>query len=595
MRRVVVKARIVRLKLGSKGADAHLRYLQRDGTDREGEKGRLYSTETDVADGRTFLDQGREDRHQFRFIVAPEDGDRLSDLRAFTRDVMKQMEEDLGTRLDWVALDHFNTGHPHSHVVIRGKDETGKDLIIAQDYITDGIRLRAQELATLELGPETDLELRSKLTAEIAAERFTRIDRAMLAQAGEGTIDLRPESGQVRADFDRTLRIGRMQTLARFGLAMESEPGVWKLSDQIEPTLRELGERGDIVKAINRALKARGDERALESYSLHGEEAKAPITGRVIDKRLTDELGERLGLVVDGVDGRVYHVALGSEAMANAAEEASIGSIVEIAPAPAGPRPADRNIAQLAGASGEYRPSVHRVMAETGRIRVPGGDYEAYVASHVRRLEALRRAGIMERIDADHWRLPADFEARAADYDAQRRGRVTLRLLSNLDLESQIDANGATWLDRELASPSRAPLVQAGFGAEVSGAMQRRKEALVDKGHAWRTPEGGVRAPKDLVARLERGEVESAGQSLSANKRMPFRLKGDGERVSGIFTGTTNLVSGKYAIVENAYEFTLVPWRPVMDDRLGRQISGVVRDAGISWDFTRTRGIGIGM
>ena len=354
MRRVVVKARIVRLKLGSKGADAHVRYLQREGTDREGERGKLYEAENDATDGRAFLEQGREDRHQFRFIVAPEDGDQLSDLRAFTRGVMKQMEDDLGTRLDWVAVDHFNTGHPHSHVVIRGKDEAGKDLIIAQDYITDGVRLRAQELATLELGPETDLELRSKLTAEISAERFTRIDRAMLAEAGEGTLDLRPDSGQVRADFDRTLHIGRLQTLSRYGLATENEPGVWKLSDQSEPTLRELGERGDIVKAINRALKARGDERALESYSLHGEETTTRITGRVIDKRLTDELGERLGLVVDGVDGRVHHVALGSQAMANAAEEAPIGSIVEITPAanraaPGGPqhRPARRSLRRI--------------------------------------------------------------------------------------------------------------------------------------------------------------------------------------------------------------------------------------------------------
>jgi len=595
MRRVVVKARIVRSRVGSKGADAHPRYLQRDGTDREGEKGRLYGAETDVADGRTFLERGREDRHQFRFIVAPEDGDRLSDLRAFTRDVMKQMEEDLGTKLDWVAVDHFNTGHPHSHVVVRGKDETGKDLIIAQDYITDGIRLRAQELATLELGPETDLELRSKLTAEIIAERFTRIDRAMLTEVSEGMLDLRPETGQVRADFDRTLRIGRLQTLARYGLATESERGVWKLSDQLEPTLRELGERGDIIKAINRALKARGEERALESYSLHGEEAKAKIVGRVIDKRLTDELDERLGLVVDGVDGRVHHVALGSEAMANAAEEASIGSIVEFAPAPAGPRPADRNIAQLAGASGEYCPNVHRIVAQASRVRVPGGDYDAYVESHVRRLEALRRAGIVERTDADHWRIPADFETRAADYDAQRRGRVTLRVLSSLDLEAQIDANGATWLDREMTSTSRAPIVRAGFGAEVDRAMKQRRQTLVEMGHAWRTPDNVIRAPGDLVARLERSEIERVGKSMAAEKHAPFKMKAEGERVSGVFTGTTNLVSGKYAVIENAYEFTLVPWRPVMDDRLGRQISGIVRDAGISWDFTRTRGIGIGM
>ncbi|WP_246720666.1 DUF3363 domain-containing protein [Methylocystis sp. H4A] len=593
MRRVVVKARIVKLRLGSKGADAHLRYLPRDGTDREGEKGRLYGSETDAADGRAFLERGREDRHQFRFIVAPEDGDRLSDLRAFTRDVMKQMEDDLGTKLDWVAVDHFNTGHPHSHVVVRGKDETGNDLIIAQDYITDGVRLRAQDLATLELGPETDLELRSKLTAEISAERFTRIDRAMLAEAGDGNLDLRPETGQVRADFDRTLRIGRLQRLARYGLAAESEPGVWKLYGQLEPTLRELGERGDIVKAINRALKARGEERALESYSLHGEEAKTRIVGRVIDKRLTDELGERLSLVVDGVDGRVHHVALGSEAMANTAKEASIGSIVEIAPAPAGPRPADRNIAQLAGASGEYRPSVHRIIAEIGRVRVPGGDFDAYVESHVRRLEALRRAGIVERIDADHWRLPADFEARAADYDAQRRGWVTLRVLSNLDLETQIDANGATWLDREMTSSNRAPIVRAGFGAEVDRAMKQRRETLVEMGHARRTPDHVIRAPGDLVSRLEQSEVERVGKSMAADKQTPFKMRAEGERVSGVFTGTTSLVSGKYAIIENAYEFTLVPWRPVMDERLGRQISGVVRESGISWDFTRVRGIGI--
>ncbi len=258
MRRVVVKARIVRLKRSGKGADAHLRYLQRDGTDREGERGRLYGPEADAADGKKFVERGRDDRHHFRFIVAPEDGDRLADLRGFTRDVMRKMEEDLGTRLDWVAVDHFNTGHPHSHVVIRGKDDSGKDLIIAQDYVTDGVRLRAQERATLELGPETDLELRRKLQAEVSAERFTRIDRAMLEEAQDLVLDLRPDAGQLRADFDRTLRIGRLQTLERYRLAAEAEPGVWVLSEKLEPTLRDLGERGDIVKPDVRLVARSG-------------------------------------------------------------------------------------------------------------------------------------------------------------------------------------------------------------------------------------------------------------------------------------------------------------------------------------------------
>src|SRR5271165_3276510 len=222
-RRVVVKARIVRHKLGSGAAGAHLRYLQRDGTTRDGERGQLYGPQRDQEDGRAFVEHGEDDRHSFRVIVAPEDGDRLSDLRGFTREVMAQMETDLGTKLDWVAVDHYNTGHPHSHVVIRGKDDLGRDLIIAQDYITDGVRLRAQERATLELGPESDLELREKLRAEITTERFTRIDRAMIEEAPDRVLDLRPEAGQIRADLDRTLRVGRLRTLQRFGLSEETE------------------------------------------------------------------------------------------------------------------------------------------------------------------------------------------------------------------------------------------------------------------------------------------------------------------------------------------------------------------------------------
>ena len=164
----------------------------------------------------------------------------------------------------------------------------------------------------------------------------------MLEEAPDRVLDLRPEAGQVRADFDRSLRIGRLQTLERYGLATETEPGVWTLSERLEPTLRELGERGDIIKAINRALTERGEERALGSYILHGEQAPAPIVGRVIGKRLTDELGERIGLVVDGVDGRVHHVAVGE---ATTTDEAPIGAIVEVgsrADRPATGRPQHR-------------------------------------------------------------------------------------------------------------------------------------------------------------------------------------------------------------------------------------------------------------
>jgi type IV secretory pathway VirD2 relaxase len=590
MRRVVVKARIVRLKVGSQAADAHIRYLQRDGTTRDGGRGRLYGAETDAADGKAFTERGRGDRHQFRFIVAPEDGDRLSDLRAFTRVVMGQMEEDLGTRLDWVAVDHFNTGHLHSHVIVRGRDDRGKDLIIAQDYITDGMRLRAEERVTLELGLETDRELRAKLEAEVSAERFTRIDRALLAEAEEGMLDTRLEAGRIRGAFDRSLRIGRLQTLERYGLASELEPGVWALSERLEPTMRELGERGDIIKAINRALAARGQERGPGTFNLHGEGADTPIVGRLIDKRLTDELGDRIGLVIDGVDGRVHHVSLPD---ASTAEQAPIGAVVEVGRVPSN-RPADRNIAAVARGTGVYRPSAQRGLAESGSARVPGGDYDAYVDAHVRRLEALRRAGIVERLGADRWLVPEDFEARAAAYEANRGRRTQMRTLCALDLDRQVTSDGATWLDRQLLGRDRGALAASGFGAEVRQALEQRTNELIRQGYAKRTPQGQLRVKADLIGTLARQEVERVGRHLATQRGLVYQPVQDGQMVRGKLLGSAQLASGRFAMIGDGLGFSLVPWRPVLEKEIGRQVMGVMRGGDISWQLGRAIGLGIG-
>ena len=167
-RRAVVKTRLVRI--GSKGmpaARAHLRYIQRDGVTREGAPGELYSAEHDTADGKAFLQRCDGDRHQFRFIVSAEDGSEYSDLKPFVRRLMTQMEADLGTRLDWVGVDHFNTAHTHTHIMLRGVDETGQNLVIAREYISHGIRERAAELVTLDLGPRTDQEIEARLRHDI--------------------------------------------------------------------------------------------------------------------------------------------------------------------------------------------------------------------------------------------------------------------------------------------------------------------------------------------------------------------------------------------------------------------------------------------
>jgi len=310
-RRVIVNARVVKLNpqrgshgpkmrgTASKAADAHLRYLVRDGVTRDGEKGRAYSALENDADGRAFIERGREDRHQFRFIVAPEDAGELDDLRGFTRDLMRQMEKDLDTRLDWIAADHHNTGHPHTHIIVRGVTGDGKILNIAGDYIAHGIRHRASELVTLELGHQSEIEVARKLASEVDAERLTRLDKMLIAeQHDQGVIDLRPGDGSsylVREN--RHLMISRAKRLEHYGLATETEPGRWVISGEGEAALKELGERVDIIKTMHRMLADHDltEERGVSQYVPHGSRTAEPVIGRVLGNGLAgDEMGERV-------------------------------------------------------------------------------------------------------------------------------------------------------------------------------------------------------------------------------------------------------------------------------------------------------------
>jgi type IV secretory pathway VirD2 relaxase len=587
-RRVVVKTRYVQGAGKNGKSAAHLRYIQRDGTSRDGEQGQLYSATDDSADGAAFVERGADDRHQFRFIVSPEDGADLSDLTAYTRDLMAQVETDLGTRLDWVAVNHHNTGHPHVHVIVRGKDELGENLVINGDYIANGIRERGSDLATLELGPVTEIEQSRKLSAEIDQDRFTRIDRAMSEEAEGRFLDLRHEAADHRCQFDRTLRLRRLGKLEKMGLATEQAPGVWELSERMEPALREMGERGDIIRNMHKALKADGLERDPMTFKIHDVALEVAITGRVVDKYLTDELGENLTVVVDGLDGRTHHIAGIDPARV---EDTRIGSVIEIGPAENVSRPSDRTIAGMAE-SGIYRPSRHLEQARF-EGRVPAGDYEGYVDAHVRRLEALRRAGIAERIDADQWRIPEDFESRAAAYDAGRNRQANIRILSAARLEQQIGADGATWLDRRLVTPDASDLAPTGFGQQVREAMDRRRQHHIDHGDASPGPNGGTLYRRNLLATLRAREIERIGGEMAASKNLPFRAASDGQTVSGKFTGTVQLSSGKFAVVEQSHEFTLVPWRPVIDRQIGREVSGVVQGGSVSWQLGRQRGLGL--
>ena len=155
-RRVVTKARVVRhqgTRFRSAPLPKHITYLKREGVTKDGESARMFDAASDEADEHAFAERCKDDRHHFRFIVSPEDAAEIGDLKTFTRELVADMEKDLGTGLDWVAVDHWNTDNPHIHLLIRGRADDGKDLVISRDYISRGLRDRAAERVTLELGP----------------------------------------------------------------------------------------------------------------------------------------------------------------------------------------------------------------------------------------------------------------------------------------------------------------------------------------------------------------------------------------------------------------------------------------------------------
>src|SRR5271169_5220331 len=297
-RRVVIKSRIINLKhVTPQAVDAHLRYIARAGVGYDGQPTQPYGPETDAANWHEFAAAGRKDRHQFRLIVSPEDGARLTDLRDFTRELMATMERDLVTDLKWIAVDHWDTDNPHTHVVLRGKDEWGKDLIIARQYVTDGMRLRACELSTKWLGPRTEMEILDSLKRDVSQEAWTGLDRQLQALAREGVVNLARPNADVEALQHRNLLLGRLQVLADMGLAREQSSGIWELASKAEATLRELGARGDIIRTMHQAL--RGQQRELALFDAHS--GAAPIVGRILAAGYLDELEERAYAIVDGI------------------------------------------------------------------------------------------------------------------------------------------------------------------------------------------------------------------------------------------------------------------------------------------------------
>jgi hypothetical protein len=374
-----------------------------------------------------------------------------------------------------------------------------------------------------------------------------------------------------------------LQQLKNFGLAEEISPGKWQLAECLEPVLRRMGERGDIIRTLHREMTQSGREGRLLDYAIYDptDETATRIVGCVVGRGLSDEVEDHHYIVVDGLDGRTHYVDTGRSEVADSVPK---GAVVAIEPKSVEPRTADRTIVEIARAhGGRYDMNIN--MRHDPRASLD------YTLAHERRLEAMRRlSGSVERGPDGKWVITPDYleKARAYERAQAKLSPVVIETLSSLPVSRQIGMDGATWLDRELVASDPTPLRKAGFGYEVSEALAQRQRWLIQQG-LMQIEGDRVSYRTNLLSELRTRELTRAGGQLSKELGLRYTETKFGQPIEGTYKGAVELAGGKFAVIEKSREFTLVPWRPILERNLGQSVSGIMRDDTISWTLGRQR------
>lgn len=498
----------------------------------------LFDREIDGADGKEFFALCREDRHHFRMIISPENGHEIGDFHGYVRTVMGRMERDLGTKLAWISAVHYDTDDVHAHVIIRGKNERGEDLVLGRDYIAAGIRGRAQEVATELLGERTLEQARASMEREVDALRVTSLDRFIERQAGQGgEVDVRRGFG--RDVYYEGLIRGRLRVLEKAGLAAEQAPGVYALKDGYRETLAEIGMRNNVIKKLYGRVE-RGLE-GLAVYSLRG--ADAPVVeGRVADKGPADELSDRQYIVIEDAAARLHYVALGEN---RRFEEIGKGSIVRVRPGGASTGKADHNIGLIAQRQG----GIYDVQAHREAIA-----REGYLGSHLRRLETLEKNGIVRSLGNGRYEVPGDVVERGAAVTREIHERESKRFYPMLDVlsalppEKQAGQAKKTWLDRQLYRIGKGERGVSSYDPQTRAALAARQDWLTGKDLGVIQSGGEFALRQDALLRLDRMEVYEAGRVLAGKAGLAFDRSRVQEGEAYRYLGYVRLESGIWAV-----------------------------------------------
>lgn len=311
----------------------------------------------------------------------------------------------------------------------------------------------------------------------------------------------------------------------------------------------------------------------------------ARVIGRLVAEGVSDELHDRRYVIVDGIDGRTHYADLGVRQVTD--EPLIRNTIIEVRARDVSPRDVDRTIADVAERNhGVYSAERHREFD-------PKASGE-YIQTHVRRLEAMRRQGLVERSGNGDWTVGADHLERAGQFEAAQRSQSPARItvLSWQSLDELPGSSGATWLDKQLVARSPEMIASTGLGVEFEVALRLRRQWLLEQGLA-REQGGRIAYARNLLQTLERRELAEVSARMTRETGLDYAEIKPGERITGTYRRMLTLHSGRFALIERTRDFSLVPWRPVLERAKGQAVTGVVGGEGISWAVGHKQGLGL--
>ena len=563
-RRVVIKSRIVKMSItGRTAALLHIKYIERNGVEKDGSAGKLYSKDQVKSFDKTdFTRPIANEKNQFRFIVSPEDGHEL-DLPDFTKKMMQQVEKDLGRKLEWAAVNHYNTDNPHVHIVVRGIDKAGDQVTIPPKYIAEGMRFRAQEIVTDELGLKSELDNKSREIADISKGRFTSLDRTIAAQEVDGTVDVGSYALEKNGRLSQARIMARLEKLEVFGLAEKSGSRSWTLHPEWKEQLHAAGLREDIHHELHRSVG--GDPQRYRINDTHQE-----IQGRLVKKGLENELHDRYYFIVEEPSGSVHYLSLTKNIDIDTFRE---GEIISVKNEPeTWLKKADIVIAEQAKKhGGVYDKERHFVELKGQDVSLEDGrrvTAKAYVEAHEKRLKRLQRYRMAELLPNGSWNVDPALVERLQERDkAGPIDRLKAEPVSRMPVEEQVTYRGKTWVDRFTGKDEHLSMVKHGFGAEMRDAVRRRILFLQELGMDSMDPARGK-----ILDGIERQDL---GDRLKKEHGGVMKSLQPGEKLSGLLTEAGELGSGKkYAQIFNqrSKEFSLVPWQKEFEKMIGRQV-----------------------